>query len=68
MIVRRFPATRRIVSFATCSASAGSSPRGASRSWTTTYGMPHSLQISAKSGMFPFPAQSTIAIASWSAS
>ena len=32
--VRRLPATRRIVSLATRSASAGIDPRGASRSWT----------------------------------
>ena len=62
------PAARTIASFEIRSASVGCCPRGASRSCTTTYGIWHALQTSANSGMFPLPAQSTIAIASWSAS
>jgi hypothetical protein len=47
MTVRLRPAMRRIASFAICSASVGCVPRGASRSWTTTYGISQALQISA---------------------
>src|SRR5438067_2331982 len=41
--VRRLPATSRIWRFTIRSDSTGRMPRGASRSWTTTYGTLHAL-------------------------
>ncbi len=43
-------------------------PRGASRSWTTTYGTLQALAIRAKSGMFPLPPHSSTRIPSLSES
>jgi hypothetical protein len=65
---RERPAKSAIARFVTRSDSFGCFPRSASRSWSTTYGIPHSLQIRAKSGMLALPPVSRIRIPSLSGS